>query len=113
MRSLKMVKTWRRVPLILGFTLLAALPVGQARGQEAQPAWSPAAAAKYLDGRAEAWLNWSGAARGQGTTCVSCHTTLSFALARAALSKPLGETAVGKVEQRFLDNVRKRVANWE
>ncbi len=108
-----MAKSRRRVVIALGFALLAALPVGQARGQEPQSTWSPAAAAKYLDGRAEAWLNWSGAARGQGTACVSCHTTLSFALARPALSKNLRETAVGTVEQRFLDNVRKRVANWE
>jgi hypothetical protein len=100
---------WRRA-LPLGFLLLATLPAGRAWADP--PAWNPKAAAAYLDGRGEAWLNWSGAARGQGTACVSCHTTLSFALARPALGAPLGESAAGAVEQRFLDTVRKRVANW-
>src|SRR4051812_33017146 len=76
------------------------------------PAWSPKAAATYLDGRAKEWLNWSGAARGQGTVCLSCHTAMPIALARAALAERLGEKTPGPVEKALLDNVKKRVANW-
>ncbi len=95
------------VPFVL--VLLATLSAAQARADD----WSPKAAATYLDGRADYWLKWSGAARGQGTACISCHTTLPYALARPALGVRLGETTPGAVEQRFLDNVKKRVANWD
>lgn len=71
-----------------------------------EPAWNPKAAAQYLDARAEEWLRWSGSARGQGTVCLSCHTTLPFALARPAL----GESAA---EKQLLASVSKRVENWD
>src|SRR5438128_10260309 len=86
--------------------LLPALLAGQTRGADS-PSWSPKAAATYLDGRAEWWLTWSGAARGQGTSCLSCHTTMPFALARAALGEALGETAAGAVEKKLIDGVKK------
>ena len=96
----------------LGVFVLTILPVGHAHGGE--PAkWSPAAAAKYLDGRAEFWLNWSSAARGQGTACISCHTSLPFAIARPALGKSLGETGASPNEKKLLDGLKKRVDNWE
>ncbi len=99
--------------MTLAFVLLATLPVGNARGGEpAQPTWSPRAAAKYLDGRADWWLNWSGAARGQGTVCLSCHTSMPFALARPSLRQQLGETTAGAAEKRLIDILKKRVQNW-
>src|SRR5437870_12706155 len=101
------VMTW-------GFVLLATLQASKARGVDsAQPPWSPNAAAKYLDGRADWWLKWSGSARGHGTACLSCHTTMPFALARSALGEQLGETAAAASEKRLVDNVKKRVENWE
>src|SRR5438132_13361905 len=84
--------------------LLAAASPGFASA--AEPAFNPQAAVQYLDARADEWLRWSGAARGQGTVCLSCHTTLPFALARPVL----GESAV---EKQLLDNVGKRVQNWD
>jgi squalene-hopene/tetraprenyl-beta-curcumene cyclase len=81
--------------------------------QRAQPAWNPKAVAKYLHERADGWLSWSGAARGQGTACLSCHTTLPIAMALPALAAALGETAPSAVEMRLIATVRKRVANWE
>ncbi|HEV3257026.1 MAG TPA: hypothetical protein VG013_09120 [Gemmataceae bacterium] len=82
-------------------------------GDLAPPRWSPKTAAKYLDGRADWWLNWSGAARGQGTACLSCHTTMPLALARPALGEQLGETAAGTVEKRLIHGLKKRVENWD
>src|SRR5438105_726133 len=94
--------------------LLAVLHASPARGgDEVQPAWSPAAAAKYLDGRAESWLGWSSSARGHGTACISCHTTLPFALARPALGATLGETAPASSEQKLIAILKKRVHNWD
>jgi squalene-hopene/tetraprenyl-beta-curcumene cyclase len=99
--------------MTVAFMLLANLQVGDARGGEpAPPTWSPTAAAKYLDGRADWWLTWSGAARGEGTACLSCHTTVPFALARPALGRHLGETTAGAAEKKLLDILKKRVRNW-
>src|SRR5207249_2678864 len=94
--------------------VVVSLSLVQARASDpAQPTWNPKAAAKYLDGRAESWLKWSGAARGQATACISCHTTLPYALARPALSVQLREATAGPVEQAVIANVKKRVANWD
>ena len=78
-----------------------------------QASWSPQAAAQYLDERADFWLNWSGAARGHGTACLSCHTTTPYALARPALGMRLGVNAAGAVESKLIEFVKQRVENWE
>jgi len=69
---------------------------------KAAPRWSPAAAASYLDARAEWWSGWRDAARDRGTFCISCHTALPYALARPD-SVP---------ERAILDNVRTRARHW-
>lgn len=74
--------------------------------------WSPAAAAGYLDYRAAWWQSWPSAQRGQGTACVSCHTTLPYALVRPALRQELGQTSLTSAEQALLDSVTKRVDDW-
>jgi squalene-hopene/tetraprenyl-beta-curcumene cyclase len=71
--------------------------------------WSPTAAAAYLDQRVDWWMGWQGAARDHGTFCVSCHTALPYALARAALRESLADDASSDNERRLLDNVTKRV----
>jgi len=100
--------------MIPGLVLLAALAAREARSEDpAQPSWSPQAAASYLDGRAESWLKWPGAARGQGTACASCHSSTPIALARSALGEPLGEKRAGAIETKLIDNMKKRVENWD
>lgn len=100
--------------LILGLILLALARQQPVRGEgAAQPGWSPKAAATYLDGRAREWLDWSFAAKGQATVCLSCHTTMPYLLARPTLSRLLGETAPGDVERKAIGSVQKRVANWK
>src|SRR5262245_8216769 len=99
--------------MVLSF-VLATLQAGKTRGEDpVKLTWNPKAAATYLDGRAREWLNWSGAARGQGTVCLSCHTGMPIALARPAVGERLGETAPGALEKGLIDNVKKRVANWD
>jgi squalene-hopene/tetraprenyl-beta-curcumene cyclase len=104
-----------RLAIIAVASILLATPqVSRTQGAAPAPTlWSPQAAAKYLDGRADWWLNWSGAARGQGTACLSCHTSMPIALARPALTVRLGEKAPGAAEQRLLDGLKKRVENWD
>ena len=74
--------------------------------------WDAKAAAAYLDGRANWWTTWSNAARDRGTYCMSCHTTLPYALARPALRDLLGEHAPSVTEEKILGNMLTRARNW-
>lgn len=74
--------------------------------------WDPAAAARYLDGRASAWLHWRTASRDRGTVCISCHTSLPYLLARDELRPLLHETQLPGPERTLLAMVRKRAGLW-
>ena len=74
--------------------------------------WSPEGAGAYLDRRAGWWMGWESAARDHGSFCVSCHTALPYALARASLREALNEDGPSAGERRLLDNVIKRVRLW-
>ena len=79
--------------ILSGLVLAGAAAIG-ATPEATEPdatGWNRKAAAKYLDARAEFWSTWPNAARDRGTFCISCHTTLPFAIARPALGAPLGE----------------------
>ena len=94
--------------------LLIVFSNGAATGQKASAAldWSPARAAAYLDQRSGWWMAWPKSARDHGTFCVSCHTIAPFALGRAALRVPLGESSASANERKLLENVVKRVRLW-
>jgi squalene-hopene/tetraprenyl-beta-curcumene cyclase len=74
-------------------------------------AWDPAGAAAYLDRRINWWMSWRISARDHGTFCVSCHTAVPYALARANLAGTLGDSATSP-ERRLLQDVRTRVRLW-
>jgi squalene-hopene/tetraprenyl-beta-curcumene cyclase len=76
-------------------------------------AWSPGAAARYLDGREAWWQNWDRARKDHGTLCVSCHTQATYALARPALRSRSGERAPSEQEQVMLASIEKRVREWK
>lgn len=75
--------------------------------------WDQKAAAAYLDQREGWWMRWSGAARDHGTFCVSCHTSVAYALSRPALRTALSEPGPSANERMLLENVRKRVRLWK
>jgi squalene-hopene/tetraprenyl-beta-curcumene cyclase len=79
---------------------------GTSRGFDAK------AAARYLDARADAWSVWPNAQRDRGTFCISCHTTLPYALARPELREPLGERQPSAAESKILGNLLTRAHNW-
>jgi len=58
-------------------------------------------------------MSWPGAARDRGTFCVSCHTSVPYALARPSLRAALGEKTPSPNERRLLENVVKRVRLWK
>ena len=70
--------------------------------------WNPQRAARYLDGRLEQWFAWKTAASPDGP-CVSCHTGMTYLLARPALRKRLGEAQPTQYEQGLLDRLRAHV----
>ena len=75
--------------------------------------WDPRAAAAYLDGRQAWWQSWPNAARDHDTQCVSCHTAVPYALARALLRAELREREQPAPERKLLENVSKRVRLWK
>jgi squalene-hopene/tetraprenyl-beta-curcumene cyclase len=81
--------------------------------RKAANSWDQKAAAAYLDQRAGWWMEWPKAARDHETFCVSCHTTVPYALSRPALRQGLAEQAPSANERRLLDNVTKRVRLWK
>src|SRR5438128_11231395 len=71
--------------------------------------WSPRLAADYLDSRQKAWFAWPAANAGENGPCLSCHTGLTYLLARPALSRALGESAPTAYESGLLDALRRRL----
>ncbi len=72
--------------------------------------WDAGAAAKYLDGRAAQWAAWKPAAR-EGGPCISCHTSLGYALARPMLRSKLGEAAPTPFETGLIAGARVRAGS--
>lgn len=95
-----------RLCVFVGLAVVAPVVLGAGAGEQ----WSPRSAAAYLDGRAEWWMTWKPAVREQGTFCISCHTTMPFALARPALK---GEAGAGGADARVVAGVEKRVREWK
>ncbi|MGO9259897.1 MAG: hypothetical protein ACLQU1_26840 [Bryobacteraceae bacterium] len=95
-------------------TILLAILFGcaaQAQTGDAK-SWNRQAAAAYLDERMGWWTTWPSAARDHETFCVSCHTSLPYALGRPALRAALEEQGPSANERKFLDNIAKRVSLW-
>jgi len=97
----------RTVALVIFFLCVSQAQAGDAKS------WDRKAAAAYLDGRMNWWESWPSAARDHGTFCVSCHTSLPYALARPALRSALAEQDISADERVFLDNISKRVSLWQ
>jgi hypothetical protein len=69
----------------------------------------------YLDARQDAWSRFAKAERGRGadrTTCVSCHTGISYALARPALGRFAAGPGPAEPKARMLAAVILRVEHW-
>src|SRR5262245_19842609 len=97
----------RLVPATLALVAPIAGTQVDTRGA-ADPGWDAKGAAAYLDGRAEWWTTWPNAARDRGTYCMSCHTTLPYAIARPALRPLLGEEGPSAAERKIVGNLETR-----
>jgi hypothetical protein len=93
---------WRTAP-VHGFAGPATVGAG---------AWDKAAAAKYLDDREVWWQGWPRTQKEQGTVCISCHTTVPYAMVRPALQAALHEPATAAPETALIASVERRVGHW-
>jgi squalene-hopene/tetraprenyl-beta-curcumene cyclase len=102
----------------LRIATVTAAALGWADAAEAGDAQDPARvrrAIAYLDERQEAWSRFPKARRGEGadaTSCVSCHTGISYALARPALGRFVAAAAPAAPLERILAAVALRVEHW-
>jgi len=88
--------------------LVAAFCLGSAGAAD----WNPRLAAQYLDSRQKEWSAWPPAQTSNGP-CVSCHTGVTYLLARPALRKALGEKDRTPYETGLLNGLRARVDKKE
>jgi squalene-hopene/tetraprenyl-beta-curcumene cyclase len=70
--------------------------------------WNPRLAAQYMDSRQKEWFVWP-RANAAAKPCVSCHTGMTYLLARPALRKALGEDTPTVYETGLLASLRSRV----
>jgi hypothetical protein len=89
-------------------TLLTLIAVLVATTSTLSADWSPELAARYLDGRQKEWFSWKPALQADGP-CVSCHTGMTYLLARPALRRRLGEPQPTIYETGLLDRLRTKV----
>ena len=74
--------------------------------------WNKRLAAGYLDSRQEEWFQWPRAAA-PGGPCVSCHTGVTYLLARPALRRALGEKEATPYETGLVTGLRSRLPQNE
>jgi hypothetical protein len=102
--------------VVVAVALLVVLPAGGAapeRGPGELGRWDPAGAAKYLDDRMDAWLVAKKRKLGNDeTTCVSCHTTVAYVIARPSLRRAMHVNGTTPQEARVLHDVTRRVETY-
>jgi squalene-hopene/tetraprenyl-beta-curcumene cyclase len=72
-------------------------------------------AVSYLDGRQDDWSRFAKSQRGEGadkTSCVSCHTGISYILARPELRRFAAKPGPAAAEERTIAAVSLRVEHW-
>jgi squalene-hopene/tetraprenyl-beta-curcumene cyclase len=74
--------------------------------------WNPRLAAQYLDSRQKEWFVWP-RANAAAKPCVSCHTGVTYLLARPMLREALGEAAPTIYETGLLASLRSRLDQKE
>jgi len=97
------------------FMGLTASGVGSQEAPAEHGSWDREGAAKFLDERMDAWFaNAKRLRTGQGgTTCVSCHTVIPYALSRPVLRRAMHVNTRTPQEVRLLEGVTRRVETYD
>jgi hypothetical protein len=90
--------------MVTRFVLVAALTTLSALCAD----WSPQLAAQYLDSRQKDWFAWP-VANTSGVPCLSCHTGMTYLMARPALRHSLGESGPTTYETGLLNSLKSRI----
>ena len=90
----------------LALTIAVLLAAADAAPVNAE--WSPALAARYLDARQKEWFAWKTAQSADGP-CVTCHTGMTYLLARPALRRALHEAEPTEFETGLLNRLRTKL----
>ncbi len=79
----------------------------------ASSGWDQEGAARYLDERMDIWFAKAKKLRtGEAqTSCVSCHTTVPYVLARPALRRAMQMSNATPQEMRLIEETTRRVEN--
>jgi hypothetical protein len=91
---------------VAGWAAMAAAGDDQARVRRA---------VSYLDGRQDDWSRFAKSQRGEGadrTSCVSCHTGISYALARPELRRFAEKPGPAAAEERTIAAASRRGEHW-
>ena len=109
--TLRLVFTVVLAALLLGFTTRGPAPRDE---RAASSGWDRDGAARYLDERMQVWFaNGKKLRTGDAeTVCVSCHTTLPYALARPALRRAMHVSGLTPQEIRLLGETSRRVETY-
>ena len=117
-RGASLISILRSVSVVLFLVLLgvtgAARRGSSQKNQAASGDWDREGAAKYLDERMDVWFAKAKKIRtGQmETSCVSCHTTVPYVMARPALSRAMLAPAPTSQEMRLIEETTKRVESY-
>ncbi len=90
--------------LVLGMALIQTAALGAD--------WNPKLTAEYLDNRQQEWFAWA-PTKSIGGPCVSCHTGVTYLMARPLLRRALGEAQPTAYETGLLNGLRARAAKRE
>lgn len=95
---------------VLGFSARQRI----AHDDRAASGWDREGAARYLDERMDVWFaNAKKLRTGQAqTACVSCHTTVPYALARPALRRAMQAPTATPQEMRIIEETTRRVESY-
>jgi squalene-hopene/tetraprenyl-beta-curcumene cyclase len=96
---------------VLGFAAADTVPMNVRFVSES---WDREGAARFLDERMDVWFANAKKLRTGGgqTVCVSCHTTIPYALARPALRRAMQVSPFTAQELRLLEETTRRVKSY-
>jgi len=99
-------------PFLMG---LSACWATAQEGPDERSGWNREGAARYLDQRMDAWFaNSKKLQTGPGeTACVSCHTTVPYALSRSVLRRAMQVSSATPQELRLFAEAARRVDTYE
>ena len=105
----------RRTLQVAAFTATVAIWAATAAAGDADDVDRIRRAVAYLDARQDDWSRFASAQRGEDadrTSCVSCHTGVSYALARPALRRFAAQPGPAAAGEQMLAAVNLRFALW-